>query len=345
MNNNFLYILIFLLTTSVFAQKIPHQKIKNLIEKSAILNEHFTGFSLYDQDKNKMIYELNANKHFIPASNTKMYTLYTVLEMVGDSIPALKYVIKGDSLLFWGTGDPTLSYSNFKSTKVLDFLKKSDQKLFFISNNYKGNFYGSGWNYSDYEEDFQPEITSFPIDGNIANVAINSNGELVVQPLLLRPFFKADAALNPENFSVKRDFYSNRFTFPASNPKTGFKQQIPFKTSPKFTLSLLKEKTNKEITLLDIALPEDFKIIYSEKTDDVLREMMLHSDNFIAEQLLLVCSSIISNDLSTNTVIEYSKANFMKEFTDNAIWVDGSGLSRYNLFTPNTSVALLKENQ
>ncbi len=33
----------------------------------------------------------------------------------------------------------------------------------------------------------------------------------------------------------------------------------------------------------------------------------------------------------------------MKEFANDIAWVDGSGLSRYNLFTPNTSITLLKK--
>ncbi len=336
-------LILLLFSASLFAQKIPHRKIKKLIEKSEILNDHFTGFELYDQDKDKIIYELNAHKHFVPASNTKMYTFYTVLNMLGDSIPALKYVTKGDSLIFWGTGDPTLAYSSFKSNKVLDFLKKTDKKLFFFSNNYKGEFYGAGWNYDDYQEDFQPEMTAFPIEGNTAKVYKNDSGEVIVKPSFLQPFFKPDANFIPGNLIIKRDFYTNKFTYPANISKTGYLQEIPFKTSPELTISLLKEKTNKDIALIDIALPQDFKIIYSEKTDDVLRKMMMVSDNFIAEQLLLVCSSTLSNDLATNTIIDYSKTNFMKEIATDMAWVDGSGLSRYNLFTPNTSVVLLKK--
>jgi serine-type D-Ala-D-Ala carboxypeptidase/endopeptidase (penicillin-binding protein 4) len=336
-------IILLLLTSTVFSQKIPHRKVRKLIEKSEILNEHFSGFALFDQDKDKMIYEQNGNKHFVPASNTKMYTFYTVLNMLGDSIPALKYEIKGDSLIFWGTGDPTLSYSTFKSNKVLEFLKKSDKKLFFVANNYKGNFYGVGWNYDDYQEDFQPEMTAFPVEGNTAKVYKNDNDGVTVRPSFLQPFFKLDANYIPDNFIIKRDFYTNQFTYPANITKTGYLQEIPFKTSPELTISLLEEKINKDIALLDIALPKDFKIIYSEKTDDVLRKMMMVSDNFIAEQLLLVCSSTLSNDLSTNAIINYSKTNFMKELANDMVWVDGSGLSRYNLFTPNTSIELLKK--
>lgn len=330
-------------STVIYAQKIPHRKIKKLIEKSEILKNHFTGFALYDQDKEQMIYGQNDKKHFVPASNTKMYTFYTVLNMLGDSIPALKYVTKGDSLIFWGTGDPTLAYSTFKSNKVVDFLKKTDKKLFFVSNNYKGEFYGAGWNYDDYQEDFQPEMTAFPVEGNTAKVYKNDNGEITVKPAFLQPFFKLDANYIPGNFIIKRDFYTNQFTYPATIAKTGYLQEIPFKTSPELTISLLEEKTNKDISLLDIALPQDFKIIYSEKTDEVLRKMMLVSDNFIAEQLLLVCSSTLSNELSTTAMIEYGKTNFMKEFANDITWVDGSGLSRYNLFSPNTSIALLKK--
>jgi serine-type D-Ala-D-Ala carboxypeptidase/endopeptidase (penicillin-binding protein 4) len=344
MSNKFLYILIFLITTTtVFSQKIPARKIEKLFKKSKLLNEHFTGFALFDQDKDKMIYEQNANKHFVPASNTKMYTFYTVLNMLGDSIPALKYEMKGDSLIFWGTGDPTLSYSTFKSNNVLDFLKKSDKKLFFVSNNYKGNFYGLGWNYDDYLENFQPEMTPFPVEGNTVKVYKNDNDGVTVKPSFLQPFFKLDANYIPENYIIKRDFYTNQFTYPANISKTGYLQEIPFKTSPELAISLLEEKTDKDISLLDIPLPQDFKIIYSEKTDDVLRKMMMISDNFLAEQLLLVCSSTLSNDLSTTAMIEYSKTHFMTEFANNIAWVDGSGLSRYNLFTPNTSIAVLKK--
>ena len=137
-------ILLLLVTPAVFSQNIPARKIKKMFEKSEILNEHFTGFALFDQDKDKMVFEQNGSKHFIPASNTKTYTFYTALEMLGDSIPALKYITKSDSLIFWGTGDPTLAYSTFKSNKVLDFLKKSDKKLFFVATNYKVKKAGNG---------------------------------------------------------------------------------------------------------------------------------------------------------------------------------------------------------
>src|SRR5665213_3138552 len=76
------------------ASHIKKRKIKKLFKYSAILNDHFTGFALYDLDDKKMIFALNADKYFTPASNTKLFTFYTCLKMLGDSVPALKYVVR-----------------------------------------------------------------------------------------------------------------------------------------------------------------------------------------------------------------------------------------------------------
>src|SRR5471030_1154492 len=164
MKQNIFYIVILVFSLLAYpnfagASHIKKRKIKKLFKHSAILNDHFTGFALYDLDDKKMIFELNADKYFTPASNTKLFTFYTCLKMLGDSVPALKYAVKGDSLIFWGTGDPSFLHSGLKGTKAFNFLKNSHKKLFFSSGNYTGGFYGDGWAWDDYNDDYQAEIT------------------------------------------------------------------------------------------------------------------------------------------------------------------------------------------
>ncbi|MEQ9412878.1 MAG: D-alanyl-D-alanine carboxypeptidase, partial [Cyclobacteriaceae bacterium] len=44
--------------------------------------------------------------------------------------------------------------------------------------------------------------------------------------------------------------------------------------------------------------------------------------------------------LKTDIAIEYVKSKFLFDLPDEPQWVDGSGLSRYNLFTPRSIVKL-----
>ena len=90
-----------------------------------------------------------------------------------------------------------------------------------------------------------------------------------------------------------------------------------------------------------LPLSSNAKTIYNANADSVYRRMLQPSDNFIAEQLLLVCSSVKFNTLNTDSVINYSKTHFLNDLPDAPQWVDGSGLSRQNLFTPAQYLALL----
>ena len=94
-----------LFNDTVYGRSIKKRKIKKQFKHSQIIKDHFTGFALYDLDDKKMIYELNSDKYFIPASNTKLFTFYTCLKILGDSIPALRYELRHDSLVFWGSGE------------------------------------------------------------------------------------------------------------------------------------------------------------------------------------------------------------------------------------------------
>jgi len=320
---------------------IRKRKIEKLFTRSAISNDHFTGFALYDMDVKKMVFELNSDKYFTPASNTKLFTFYTCLRMLGDSIPAFRYSQGSDSLIFWGTGDPSFLQTGLKATNGYYFLKKTEKKLFFSSGFYQNDFYGSGWAWDDYNDYYQAEITEFPIEDNVAVLSSDKAGRLQISPAGLSMYLKCDSSYKPSSFRVRRDFLSNTFVYPAMPVPVDFHQEIPWKTSTDLTVSLLQDTLKKPVYEVHMPMPDSAKTIYDANADTVYRHMLQPSDNFIAEQLLLVCSSVKFNMLNADSVIRYSKEHYLNDLPDVPQWVDGSGLSRFNLFTPRSIVVLL----
>lgn len=338
------FLLSALIITGAEAQNIRPAKIRKMIRKSSILSEHFTGFMLYDLQKRRPVGEQFSHHYFTPASNTKLFTFYAGLKLLSDSIPGLQYITSGDSLIFWATGDPVFLHPDFKEQRVSDFLKNSGKKLYWAKNRYKGDFYGTGWSYDDYNEYYQPEISELPMFGNI--IRVNSTGDsLVSSPKLSRSggFMLTTDSLSKRRYSIRREILRNIFFEPATLRPANFKQEIPFKATEAVIDSLLKITFTKYQGVISMAKPAVAGTIYSSPRDTVFRHMLQPSDNFMAEQLLLNYAAANNLEMSTDSVIKYVISNFLTDLPDKPQWVDGSGLSRQNLFTPATMVRLCEK--
>ena len=79
--------------------------------------------------------------------------------------------------------------------------------------------------------------------------------------------------------------------------------------------------------------------IYNGRSLPMYATMMLRSDNFLAEQMLYM-STLEKNRSSIHEHIEELANNELVFLPDSLIWVDGSGLSRYNMITPRNQIAL-----
>ncbi len=330
--------LIFL--TGCAAERQVSRNLKKVISRSEVLQQYYAGFALYDMSTEKMLFEQHADQYFTPASNTKLFTFYAGLKMIPDSIPSIRYVVEGDSLIFWGVGDPSFLQSKLKGTKAADFLRAANKKLYYAPGRYTGRFYGSGWQWDDYNDYYQAEIYELPIMDNLVTVTSN-NGKAEVFPGIFKDCFLEDTLSNGKSFYVTRDFLDNRFKYPAVPAKVGYRQQIPYKVSLPLTLSLLSDTLHQQVKVINRKMPVEAKTVYNLKKDSVLKELMLPSDNFIAEQLLLVCANQLGEELNTEKVITYILKTYLSELPDKPVWVDGSGLSIYNKVTPRDMVKVL----
>ena len=327
------------------AQNIRPRKIKKLLEKSEVLNDHFTGFALYDLEKRKPVFEKLSHLYFTPASNTKLFTFYAGLKLLKDSIPGLQYVVEGDSLIFWATGDPVFLHPDFPEQRVLQFLRNSGKKLYWANGRYKGSFYGTGWSYDDYNEYYQPEISELPMHGNIIRLQ-SKDGVLVSTPPLPSPGLfdlLTDSTVSSGKYAIRREFAKNVFYQPVLPFASNYNQEIPFKTDQHIVDSLLKNILPTYQGVIALVKPANTQTIYSAPADSVFRHMLLPSDNFMAEQLLLTYAVENDQAMSTPVIIDYMIKNHLSDLPDKPQWVDGSGLSRQDLFTPASLVRLCEK--
>ncbi len=328
------------------AKKLKRSKLseyQQIIEDSPVFKKSFTGFHLFDPESGIILHSKNGDLYFNPASNTKLLTFYTCLNLLGDSIPGIRYLETGDSVIFWGTGDPSLAHPYLSSNdRVFNFLKKQKKKLFFSSANFKDHRFGSGWQWDDYYFYYQAEKAALPYHANVIKVDKEENDPYFrVEP----GYFSSSFSLNDslEGNSLKRISDYNIFEYNKVMQSQVYANEHPFIYSDELIINLVTADINKPIGLLpDYPLPhESTKYIYSVAVDTLYRRLLQESDNFIAEQLLLLCSDAVFGNLETAQIIEYATDSLIFDLPDEAIWADASGLSRYNLFTPRSIVYLL----
>lgn len=308
------------------------KRIANELEKP-FNNQHFSGFFVYNPTTKDTLINYNGNKYFTPASNVKIATLFTSLQLLKNKIPAYTYAINGDTISVQGTGNPTLFHPFFKDSLVINMLKGFSNVVLF-TNNLKDTKYGAGWAWEDYDSYYSPERSSFPIYGNVTSIKYN-NG-LKVTP---KTFYN-NVLLTKQK--KRREENKNIFYYPQQKEK---EITIPFIVDSTSIKKLWKEILPlQNITFYHDSISSFKNTKYSEVSlDSLCKKMMVESDNFLAEQLLIMASSTLSDTLSSSKIRKYMLKNYLFSMPNKPRWVDGSGLSRYNLFTPSSLVFILNK--
>lgn len=326
---------VFLFTSSYSQTSAPVLNAPNWVERhldSDFYKTQFTGFYLYDPETEEVLENYNGEKYFTPASNVKIFTLYSAMKVLPDSIPALRYVRKDGDLYIEGLGDPTFLHPNFKNvSRVLDFLKEESGKIYLYWGKFEGPRMGLGWSWEDYEKYYSAERSEFPMYGNMA-VVKRGKGYLSAFPKTL-----ADSVELQESLFY-RDFYDNKFYVGSRN---GASTRVPFVTKQEVIAQMLSDEVGREVILTDQPLPKNAEVLFSVPSDRVYKRMMEVSDNFLAEQILLMVSAKVSNSMSSEKAVNYMKKKYLAGLPQDPVWVDGSGLSRYNLFSPRDMVFVL----
>ena len=325
------YILTFSLLIGCASAKKRIQKKTTTLFSSNFYDNQFTGLFIVNAQNQDTLFDFNAKKYFTPASNTKIFTLFSSLKLLPDSIPALKYIERNDTLYIQGTGDPTLLHTYFNDNQTIEFLKKH-KNIALHQNNIRDKKYGPGWAWEDYDAYYQPEISALPIYGNVVTIYNDESLKVI-------PTYFIDSVTNI-TFHQKRELDQNQFYF--SNTRTDT-VEVPFKIDGYLARTLLEDVLQQKISHIANMPSKQKEVLYSVPSDTVYKRMMHESDNFIAEQLLILASSTLSDTLNGQVTRDHILENQLLGLRQQPRWVDGSGLSRYNLFTPESMVTVLSK--
>lgn len=139
------------------------QRIESLLQGRRAA-QAFWGISIYDLDKDSLLYRRNAERGFLPASNQKLFTTAAALDLLG---PTHRYetplrfngttadsVMRGD-LWLEGSGDPTFGSTARRRTDPLRTwaqrlagmgVQRIEGRLIGDDDAFRESFYPDGWN-------------------------------------------------------------------------------------------------------------------------------------------------------------------------------------------------------
>ena len=323
------------------------QAQKTLLSSEGVKGAHI-GIAIYNDTKGQWLTKYQSDHYFTPASNTKILATYLGLQFLGDSLPGWKMAENADTLFLMPLGDPSFMHPEFSYQPVVEFIKSTNKQVVIVGNNQdQFEIFGSGWSWADYAEDYQPERSRMPIYGNVVHFYQSNKKLEAIKPFY---FFKDIVDLGKvEEKNWSRSRTGNRFFTTNENNKSKY-FQVPFSQEDMpmvKALELLNDTLGKKISFQkQSTLPAtSYKIIKTVATDSLLKIMMLRSDNFYADQIVLMASEQLFGKMDDAALLDSTKKLFFADLPQKMRWADGSGLSRYNLNTPENYIAILQQMQ
>jgi serine-type D-Ala-D-Ala carboxypeptidase/endopeptidase (penicillin-binding protein 4) len=282
------------------------------------------------------LYSKNAGKLFMPASNMKIITSAAALTLLGpDYTYKTTFLTNGEvrdslldgDLLVIGRGDPTVSdRMRVLATTVMDALADSVRAhhirqiggaLARVGNAFPDSIYGDGWQWDDLGEYYGAGVDELIFNEGMA-------------PTTLRP---------PPD-TVRDSLYSG----PARDPAKAYLDAL----KDAFVRKRIKLDAGVRDSILPTPIRMDTLFVFTSlPLRDILPALMKKSQNQIAEILLrtigLERAGIGTADTARKIIGQQLLAWGVQP--DGFLIRDGSGLSDYDLLTPETIVRVLDRIQ
>jgi serine-type D-Ala-D-Ala carboxypeptidase/endopeptidase (penicillin-binding protein 4) len=368
---------IFILTGSAFADNNSLDKaIDALVNKN--LPNSFVGVTVKNSD-GKVFYTRNANRHFIPASNVKLFTCTAAMLDLGKDFKyttAFKLyralVSNGTldgNLFIKFTGDPTYTTNELRQ----DLIKLKKLGISTIRGNvvldntaYSGSYYAPGMSYDDLGNSYAAPVSSLILDKNLLTLEIKGSNNIGtpadILPNLQTRHFSIDNDIVTAGKNRNGDNYAeitvqiddnNKIKLSGSiSSNYKYEKSIAIQNPVKYASKVVAYELRRCNITFDKKVisgktpPNTDPIIVnaSKSLPDLIKHALKESDNLYTDSFLKTMG------VQRNGVGTYEKGlsvleDMIRPITEirfrNIKLYDGSGLSRYNLVTPEQISQLL----
>lgn len=291
-------------------------------------------------DQGVVIYERNPATHVMPASNQKLLTNSFALYRLGpDYRPQTKIWNLRDRVVVDSAGDPTMTHDQLEA--AAKSLRLSGRKPVEVHESYRP-LIGPSWEWDDLPNKYAAPISAFTVDRG--SIELWAEGEkLTIVPR--NYWLKAVRGQKQGSRRVNYDPIRRILTVDGELPKAKTRIETLALDTPDVAAASYLGRGFALVSETPQSPPD--LVVTGQPLSQTIKECLVHSDNNIAENLLLMgAASETALGDKPYSVADRSLEKFLTDVvgaqSGDVHPNDGSGMSRHNLVTTRAIVRLLK---
>lgn len=338
------------------------------------------GLVIEDIKTGKILFQKNAHRYFMPASNEKLFTALAALDYLGAGyvyetkifvdVNKIRNSELNDNLYLQFTGDPTLTFAQLE--KLINTITKAGIKRIngsiIIDDSFLDQLFMSpGTSWDDEKYCYAAPVHSIildhncvtatlkpaPIPGQFATLMLPSQPQFVRFINLVSTKDKTAASCQLDVSSIDDSTYlltgcikvndtNKEFNLPIRNPRLYLQSALIY------VLDKYKIANNHIIQFKKIPnFSKSFANVISLPLPMLITSMLKDSDNLIANAIFKTMGAIYLKQQgswrSGAAAVHYIFLNKLQLNFSKAPLIDGDGASRYNFVTPEHIISLLNK--
>ncbi|MDA3881716.1 MAG: D-alanyl-D-alanine carboxypeptidase [Bacteroidales bacterium] len=364
------FLLIIVSSASVIAQTNVQKSVMDYYEQEPSMQSAFLGIHVVDMMEDSAIVDINSNKSMLPASIVKIFTTAAALNYMGEDFRYKTYIshtgsvdekgVLNGNLVVHGAGDPTLGSKYFPDQKyfidtivqrVIDYgITSIKGEIIIDCSIFDSQSIPTSWVWEDLGRSYAAGVYPIAMNDNVFSITFTNPNKDKEERKGLSKVNNANPPSVPAspyelatedsiNFEQKNGSFVVRGSIPAPQEILGLELIQRF-----FKLGLCDYRQDFMPVVIPVpGIVDTIGVLTSPSLQEIVAVTNKKSINNYADHLVKYLGYTVYNDgsfsVGTNVVTDFIDSVGVS--SHGVYLYDGSGLSRYNVLTPQHVTAFL----